>query len=58
MQAKRKPLSEQAPAAAENASAIVAITPPSPRPDGRILGQGADAVPELVRILRDDVGIL
>ena len=58
MQAKRKPLVEQAPAGAENASDLVALTPPAPRPEGRIVGSGADAVPELVRILRDDVGIL
>jgi electron transfer flavoprotein beta subunit len=58
MQAKKKPLAEQAPVPAENASEIVAVTPPPPRPEGRVVGQGADAVPELVRILRDDVGIL
>ncbi len=58
MQAKRKPLAEQAPAAAENASELVALTPPPARPAGRIVGEGAAAVPELVRILRDDVGVL
>lgn len=58
MAAKKKPLDEKAPAAAENASELVAVTPPAERPAGRILGEGAAAVPELVRILRDELGVV
>jgi len=58
MAAKKKPLLEKAPAAADGASELVALKPPPARPPGRILGQGADAVPELVRVLRDEVHVL
>ncbi len=58
MKAKRKPLETKAPADAENASDLVALQPPPPRAAGRILGEGAAGVPELVRVLRDDLGVL
>lgn len=58
MKAKRKPLEEKAPAAAENASEIVSLAPPPPRPAGRILGEGVDGVAPLVDALRNDVGVL
>jgi electron transfer flavoprotein beta subunit len=58
MAAKKKPLAEKAPAAAENASELVAYRAPPARPPGRIVGEGAAAVPELVRILRDGVHVL
>jgi electron transfer flavoprotein beta subunit len=58
MAAKKKPLAEKAPAAATAASELVMLTPPPARPPGRILGQGVDAVPELVRVLRDEVHVL
>ena len=58
MAAKKKPLVEKAPAAAENASDLVAYRAPPARPPGRILGEGAAAVPELVRVLRDEVHVL
>lgn len=58
MAAKKKPLVEKAPAAAPVGSELVALTPPPARPPGRILGQGAAAVPELVRVLREEVHVL
>jgi electron transfer flavoprotein beta subunit len=58
MQAKRKPLSEKEPAAADNACEIVSLAPPPPRPEGRILGEGAAGVPALIDVLRDDIGVL
>ena len=58
MAAKKKPLPEQAPAAAANASDLVAYLPPPERPAGRIVGEGAAAVPELVRILKEEVHVL
>ena len=58
MQAKRKPLTERTPSEAENASDLVAVRPPPDRPPGRIVGEGVEAVSELVRALRDEVHIL
>ena len=58
MAAKKKPLVEKAPAAAENASELVALKAPPARPPGRIVGEGAAAVPELVRVLKDEVHAL
>jgi electron transfer flavoprotein beta subunit len=58
MAAKKKPLVEKAPAAAAGASELVALKPPPARPPGKILGQGAAAVPELIRVLRDEVHVL
>jgi electron transfer flavoprotein beta subunit len=55
MAAKKKPLLEKAPPATESAADLVAVKPPPARPAGRMLGQGAAAVPELVRVLRDEV---
>jgi len=58
MKAKRKPLQESAPAATENGAEVVAVTPPPERAAGRILGEGAEAVPELIRVLKEEVGVL
>ena len=58
MAAKKKPLVEKAPAVAANGSELAAYTPPPDRPPGRIVGEGAAAVPELVRILKDEVHAL
>ena len=58
MAAKKKPLAEKPPGAGDAGSELVALKPPPARPAGRIVGQGAAAVPELVRILRDEVHIL
>ena len=58
MAAKKKPLAEKPPAASEAGSALVALQPPPARPPGRIVGQGAAAVPEMVRVLRDEVHVL
>lgn len=58
MAAKKKPLVEKAPAAAANASDLVAYQPPPDRPPGRILGEGVAAVPELVRVLKEEVHVL
>lgn len=58
MAAKKKPLAEKPAPAAENASSLVAYTPPPERPAGRIVGEGAAAVPEMIRILREEVHVL
>jgi len=33
---------------------LIGLSTPPPRAEGRIVGEGPDAVPELVRILRED----
>jgi len=57
MAAKKKPLEEK-PAAAADAAAPVSLAYPPERKAGRIVGQGADAVPELVRLLREEAKVL
>ncbi len=58
MAAKRKPLVEKpAPAAAATVTTL-RLELPAERPAGRIVGQGAEAVPELVRCLREEAKLL
>jgi electron transfer flavoprotein beta subunit len=58
MAAKRKPLEEK-PATEANARVrLTALTEPPPRAAGRIVGEGSDAVSELVRLLREEAGAL
>jgi electron transfer flavoprotein beta subunit len=54
MQAKKKPLEEIEVGAAESRLEIDKLTPPVERGAGEIVGEGADAVPELVRKLREE----
>ena len=37
---------------------VMALTPPPERKEGRIVGEGAAAVPELVRLLREEAKVL
>jgi electron transfer flavoprotein beta subunit len=54
MAAKKKPLEEK-PAKAEAARLHVrSLSEPPARPAGRIVGEGPEAVPELVRLLREE----
>lgn len=58
MAAKRKPLDEK-PAATQSARVrLTALSEPPARAAGRIVGEGADAVPELVRLLREEANAL
>ncbi len=54
MAAKKKPIEVRAPALAEPCFETVALSLPPPRPVGRIVGEGVDAIPELVRLLREE----
>jgi electron transfer flavoprotein beta subunit len=54
MAAKKKPLVEKPAAATPSRVRVRALREPGARPAGRIVGQGPDAVPELVRLLRDE----
>jgi electron transfer flavoprotein beta subunit len=58
MAAKKKPLEEKAPAAVAARLRVERIEAPPERPAGRIVGQGPDAVPELVRLLREEAKVL
>jgi electron transfer flavoprotein beta subunit len=58
MGAKKKPLQEKDAQLGESRIEIRELTAPPERPAGRIVGQGADAVPELIRALREEAKVL
>lgn len=58
MAAKKKPLEEKPAAAAEARVRLTKLAEPPARPEGRIVGEGPDAVPELVRLLREEANAL
>lgn len=58
MMAKRKKIDERAAEAGEPKIRIRTMTPPPPRPAGRIVGEGADAVPALIQALSDEQKLL
>jgi electron transfer flavoprotein beta subunit len=58
MAAKKKPLVEKPAAAQPPRLRVRALAEPPPRPAGRVVGQGAEAVPELVRLLREEAKVI
>lgn len=58
MAAKKKPLEEKAAAMGEATTVVEKLEYPPERKPGRIVGQGADAVPELVRLLREEAKVI
>jgi hypothetical protein len=58
MAAKRKPLEEKDAVPAASRVRIRSLSEPPPRAPGRIVGEGPDAVPELVRVLREEANAL
>ena len=58
MAAKKKPLDESAPELVENQASIASVAPPPLRPEGRIVGEGAAAVPALIEALRGEAKVL
>jgi electron transfer flavoprotein beta subunit len=58
MQAKKKPLEEVDAGDAESRLELIEVMNPPMRSAGQIVGQGADAVPELVRKLRDEAKVI
>ena len=58
MAAKKKPLEEKDAQLGESRIHIRDLAPPPERPAGRIVGEGADAVAELVRLLREEAKVL
>jgi electron transfer flavoprotein beta subunit len=58
MAAKRKPLEEREAEVAEARLVVKGLSYPPARPAGRVVGEGPDAVPELVRLLREEAKAL
>ena len=58
MAAKRKPLEQKEAAYAPSRLRVTRLSEPPARSAGRVVGEGADAVPELVRILREEANAL
>ncbi len=58
MAAKRKPLEEKEVPTIETRLVLQTLEYPPERPPGRIVGEGPDAAPELVRLLREEAKVL
>lgn len=58
MAAKRKPLDVKDVDLPQSRLSVERLDYPPERAEGRILGEGADAVPELVQLLRDEANVL
>lgn len=58
MAAKRKPLEARPAQVAESRLRVETMELPPERNAGRIVGEGPDAVPELVRLLREEANVL
>lgn len=58
MAAKKKPMEEKPTEVGDPRIRIRRYSEPADRPEGKIVGEGPDAVPELVRLLRDEAKVL
>ena len=58
MAAKKKPIDESPAPAASNQAEVLALELPPARPEGSIVGEGADAVPALIDALRNEAKVL
>lgn len=58
MAAKKKPIEEKPVTLAGSALETLSLAPPPPRAPGRIVGQGVEAVAELVRVLREEAKVI
>jgi len=60
MAAKKKPLEVKSlsPGGGAGGLEVLALTPPAERKEGKIVGEGPAAVPELVRLLREEAKVL
>ena len=58
MAAKKKPIDEKPVTLSPAALETISLALPAPRAPGRIIGQGAAAVPELVRVLREEAKVI
>jgi len=58
MQAKSKAIEERALTYNENKTEILSMSLPKPKPKGKIIGTDASAVPELVKLLREEAKVI
>lgn len=58
MMAKKKPLEQKDAQGAESRLTVTSLTEPAERAEGRIVGEGPEAVAELVRLLREEAKAL
>lgn len=58
MQAKKKPIDVQEANLAEAQLVVEKLEQPPAKSEGRILGEGAEAVPELIRLLREEAKVI
>ncbi len=58
MAAKRKTIEEKDAEPADNFTEIIAMKKPAPKQPGKILGSDASAVPELIRLLREEAKVI
>jgi len=58
MMAKKKPIEEIDAPAPSGRLEIEKLSPPPARPPGKIVGKGKDAVPDLVRLLRQEAKVI
>ena len=58
MKAKKKPLEEKEAAPVESRTTVVKMEYPPSRPAGRIVGKGVEAVPELVKLLKEEAKVV
>jgi len=58
MAAKKKPLDIEDVAAPASKLEVLSLELPPPRPEGRIVGEGKDCVPDLVQLLREEAKVL
>ncbi|GMV08096.1 MAG: electron transfer flavoprotein subunit beta [Gemmatimonadota bacterium] len=58
MAAKKKPLEQKPAAASPSRLSVEKLAYPPERAAGKIVGEGPDAVPELVRLLREEANVL
>jgi electron transfer flavoprotein beta subunit len=58
MAAKKKPLELKPVTLAAGTTTVLGLTPPPDRKAGRIVGEGPEAVPELVKLLRFEAKVI
>jgi electron transfer flavoprotein beta subunit len=58
MAAKKKVIEEKTIDAVNNSVEIIALKRPAPKQAGKIIGTDASAVPELVRLLREEAKVI
>lgn len=58
MAAKSKPIEEKQPTYTENKTEVLTMTLPKPKAKGKIVGTDASAVPELVKLLREEAKVI